>query len=363
VMGHVHTPDHVGLQLRDAQGQPLELRARYVVGCDGARSIVRSWLGDEHEDLGEHQAWLVVDAVLHHPLPLPEHTVQHCDPERPATSIYVHPLRRRWEIMMLPGDDATRITQPQNVWPLLQRWLQPSQGTLERAATYVFHSLVARHWQRGRLLIAGDAAHQTPPFLGQGLCAGVRDAMNLGWKLARALRHPAVAGRLLESYQSERVPHAREFVALAVDVGRVVQVTDPQAAVERDAKLKAQGLQFSFPSPRLGTGCYRDVHAASGKIFMQPLLPSGEWLDDVAAGRCSVLLGERIRDNRAVDALATTDFLVVREPGSAVARWLDEHDADALVVRPDGYIFDVWRRDESPDARCAQARAWLAPTR
>src|SRR5690606_532824 len=118
--------------------------------------------------------------------------------------------------------------------------------TLERATTYVFHSLLAESWQRGRLLLAGDAAHQTPPFLGQGLCAGVRDAANLGWKLYHAIRHQRP--ELLATYGAERYPHAREFIELAVSMGKILQITDAREAAERDAKLVAEGLSFRFPT-------------------------------------------------------------------------------------------------------------------
>src|SRR5690606_4777210 len=139
--------------------------------------------------------------------------------------------------------DAVAITRPENVWNLLSPWIKPSQGELERAATYMFHSLVSRTWQRGRLFIAGDAAHQTPPFLGQGLCAGARDAANLAWTLALSLRTPERSA-ILDTYGPERMPHAREFVGLAVRMGRIIPVVDPQAAVERDAGLKSRGLSF-----------------------------------------------------------------------------------------------------------------------
>ena len=356
-------PDAGGVELTlQAPGNPASqrtIRAGYVVGCDGARSIVRGWIGEEHEDLGEHQAWLVVDAVLHHPLRLPEQTVQHCDPRRPATSNYVHPLRRRWEIMLLPGDDPQAMTEPEQVWKLLSRWVRPTQATLERAATYTFHSLVARHWSRGRLFIAGDAAHQTPPFLGQGLCAGIRDAMNLAWKLPLALRHPAAAARLLATYGSERLPHAREFVQLAVEVGKIIQVLDPAQAAERDARLKSQGLQFAFPEPRLGDGVHRAGHEAGGRIHAQPLLSDGRWLDDVARMRFAVLLAPQARATLPA-GLGEEHIVLVTDPGSDTRDWLRRHDALAVILRPDGYVFDVCASSRELDASLAALAQWIA---
>lgn len=357
VTAHEDLGDRVRLQLQPLDGTAgaRSLEARYVVGCDGARSTVRAWIGDEHEDLGEHQAWLVVDAVLDHPLPLPEHTVQHCDPARPATANYVHPLRRRWELMLLPGDDPEALARPEALWPLLSRWIQPTQGRIERVASYTFHSLVARHWQRGRLFIAGDAAHQTPPFLGQGLCAGVRDAANLAWKLDWAVRHPGAADRLLATYGPERTPHAREFVALAVEVGKVIQELDPQRAAERDERLKAQGLQFAFPEPRLGTGVHLDGHPANGRIFRQPQLADGRWLDDVAAGRASILLAEGTPPPALPPGLDETCCIAVGGLDAATRSWMTQQQAVAVILRPDGYVFDVC----PSTGRLAQALAAL----
>lgn len=343
VRGYSESADDVLLELCPAGGTATTetVRAKYVVGCDGARSTVRTWIGDSHEDLGQHQAWLVVDGVLNHPLPLPEHSVQHCNPARPATSIYVHPLRRRWEIQVMPDDDPGTLTDPAHVWKLLEPWVKPTQARLERAATYVFHSLVAHEWQRGRLMIAGDAAHQTPPFLGQGLCAGVRDAANLAWKLAQAVRMGKTG--LLETYGVERKPHAREFIQLAVDVGKIIQVTDPAQAAERDKKLLTEGLEFNFPRPKLGTGAYRGETPA-GQIFIQPMLEDGRWMDDVAGNNFALLVHPHhagsIKD--AVRSKAKAAGVVVLEaPGKEAAHWLEERNAAAVMVRPDRYIFEV----------------------
>ena len=185
-------PQWVTLSVADRKTETsFTARARYVVGCDGARSLVRRVMGSTSEDLGLHQPWLVVDAILKtesaRVRALPEYTVQLCDPARPMTIVRVSGNRRRWEIMLMPGDDATTIAEPANVWSLLARWITPEDGDLERAALYTFHSVLARGWRRGRLMLAGDSCHQTPPFLGQGMCAGIRDALNLAWKLVSVI--------------------------------------------------------------------------------------------------------------------------------------------------------------------------------
>src|SRR6185369_12162511 len=229
---------HLGREIADV----AELDARYIVGCDGARSLVRRAIGSRQHDLGLHQPWLVVDLLCDPDSPrvkaLPEYTIQLCDPRRPMTVVNVGGRRRRWEIMLMPGDDPDRLTEPGIFWPMMQRWLGPQDAVLERAAVYTFHSLVQEGWRKGRLLLAGDACHQTPPFLGQGMCAGMRDAANLTWKLVALLKDGA-PDALLDTYESERLPHVQIFIDLAVKLGAVLQETDPTAAAARDRRFEA----------------------------------------------------------------------------------------------------------------------------
>ena len=154
---------------------------------------------------------------------------------------------------------------------MMARWLGPDDATLERAAVYTFHSVVQEGWRKGSLLLAGDACHQTPPFLGQGMCAGMRDAANLAWKLAAVLRGGA-SDSLLDTYESERRPHVETFIELAVKLGAVLQETDPAKAAERDRRFAAGAEMFDFPQPQLGPGCRADAPPPVGTIFPQPLI-------------------------------------------------------------------------------------------
>ena len=180
--------DHVALtyEYENPAGAVLDAAAGYVVGCDGARSVVRRCMGAEQEDLHSHERWLVLDIILKRLKPeLTDITTQICDPARPTTMIRMVGLRRRWELMLMPGDDPAAITRPERVWELLSPWLESDEADIERAVVYTFHSVIANSWRSGRMLLAGDACHQTPPFMGQGMCSGIRDAANLAWKLAR----------------------------------------------------------------------------------------------------------------------------------------------------------------------------------
>ncbi|MFN0160138.1 MAG: bifunctional 3-(3-hydroxy-phenyl)propionate/3-hydroxycinnamic acid hydroxylase [Burkholderiales bacterium] len=329
-----------------ANGELLHMRARYVVGCDGARSLVRRLMGSRNEDLGLHQPWLVFDALLKRDPGLPDHTVQYCDPQRPITYCNLRGERRRWEIMLMPGDDPVTIARPENVYRLLSRWISPEDVDLERAVVYTFHSVITHGWRRGRLMIAGDSAHQTPPFLGQGMCAGIRDAANLAWKLALVL-NGAADDSLLETYESERLPHVRAFIELAVKLGDMIQTVDPEVAAERDRRLAAGDPEvITFPAPGLGPGVREDAAAPVGQPFPQPPLADGHLLDNALGGQFGLigrakLLGtadeatrQRLRETRVVE-------LDDRHP--ALRDWLDAHDAGAVLLRPDRYVAGVAR--------------------
>ena len=353
--------DFARLRVRDLElGGSREVSARYVVGCDGARSLVRRAIGSGRDDLGLHQPWLCLDLVLRRALDLPEYTVQHCDPSRPMTQVNMIGPRRRWEIMLMAGDDPATIANPENVWRFLARWLTPEDAEIERSAVYTFHSVIARGWRKGRLLIAGDSAHQMPPFLGQGMCAGIRDASNLAWKLALILAGKS-AGDLLDTYESEREPHVREFIELAVRVGGVIQATDPRVAAERDRGFAERGTEiFSFPQPALGRGARDDAPPPVGQVFPQPRLDDGRLLDDVTGVRFAVLGAGRTIGAASPATRArwdAVDAAVLPDSSREIAAWLTEHAVAAIVLRPDRYVFGLARDAHELDRLSARLPA------
>ena len=350
--------DHASVSVREvATGASSELTARYVVGCDGARSLVRDAIGASTLDLGLHQPWLVVDVVARpgseRASRLPDHTVQHCDPRRPMTRVHVKGPRHRFEIMLMPGDDEAEIVRPARIWPMLAHAVGADDVRIERAAVYTFHALVAAPWRRGRLMLAGDSAHQTPPFLGQGMCAGVRDASNLAWKLEMVVAG-AAGDSLLDTCEAERSPHVRAFIELAVRLGAIIQATDPAVAEARDAEFRASGpTMFDFPQPRLGRGAWVGESPACGVVFPQPRLADGRRLDDAVGNRFAVLsvLGSGAPGTRTSQARdrhrdGPLDLAFVDTPGTEVAAWLAAREAVAVIVRPDRYVFAM-ARDEA----------------
>lgn len=246
-----------GVELTTATGAIV--RARYAIGCDGGNSFVRQALGIEQDDRGFAEPWLVCDFALRRSaaeLGLPP-MLQIGDPAGPTTVITTGTARQRFCFML---DDASRFDEERSAddaWERVRPYLSREDGDLVRVATYTFRSLVARRWRDGRVLLAGDAAHQMPPFLGQGMCSGIRDALNIAFKLDLVLRGIREPG-LLDTYQSEREPHVRNVMEASIELGRRHTIRDPALARERDAELLARRAASPEPErirlPDLGPG-------------------------------------------------------------------------------------------------------------
>ena len=318
----VHQDDST-VHLTTSQGP---VQARYLIGCDGARSLTRKCIGGAAKDLGFEEPWLVVDAILKRPRPdLGDFTMQYCDPKGPATYVRGPGDRRRWEIALAGNTDPQSELTPARLWKRLERWITPDDADLERSAIYTFRSLLAGRWRDRRVLIAGDAAHQMPPFMGQGLCAGIRDAANLAWKLQAILR--GGPDDLLDSYQSERAPHVETFIQGAVNLGRLINASDPQAAL-RDGMVQPDGsIRMKTPTPRLGPGLHMG-QPGTGALFPQPSIDGRLW-DDLAGQNWAVF---------TTDDLSTPDL----PPGMFHATLpAAQMPAQAVLVRPDRYVFGM----------------------
>nr|WP_232834346.1 bifunctional 3-(3-hydroxy-phenyl)propionate/3-hydroxycinnamic acid hydroxylase [Rhodoferax ferrireducens] len=206
-------------QVRDGSGRSIRIAAKYLVATDGANSTVRKALQLDFKGETFGQDWLVVDAKQ---VPNPiDHIEFLCDPKRPAPHMVAPGGRQRWEFMLQPGESREEMEKPETVKRLLAPWANADEIEIERTAVYRFHARVADRFSVGRCFLGGDAAHITPPFAGQGLVAGLRDAANLSWKLAWVL-HGQASPAILESYNQERQPHAREIIGLALLMGKLV---------------------------------------------------------------------------------------------------------------------------------------------
>lgn len=359
------------------QAGPTRCVADFLVACDGGASPIRKRLGIALEDLDFDEHWLVVDAIVpdEQLAQLPQTQVQYCEAARPSTFVVGPGNHRRWEVMLLEGDSLSPQFPEEELWPLLARWIQPGQARLWRAAAYRFHGLVAHEWRQGRIFLAGDAAHMTPPFMAQGMVCGLRDAHNLAWKLARVLQGHSPSS-LLDTYAQERRPHMRQTVLTAMGLGRIICERDPVRARERDARLiAAHGGQVQTEYrqnmiPNLTHGLIAPQAAFAGELFPQPRVTSAAFagrLDDLTGACVRVVVAGALSLAQArayAEALKPVGGVLVRLlpntlagggetatpvslPGMVQARedtpliepWLREAAQVAVVVRPDHYIF------------------------
>ena len=328
-----------------SNGKVSEVQAGYVVGCDGARSLVRRFIGSGMDDLGFHERWLVIDVLLKRARDdLGDYSLQHCDIRRPATYVRGTGTRRRWEITVLPDEDSNDVAQPAKVWELLSRWVTPEDAELERAAVYTFHSVIAQQWRNGRLLLAGDSAHQTPPFLGQGMCAGIRDAANLAWKLASVIGGGADAG-LLDTYQSERQPHVREFIELAIRLGGVINTKAIEAGLAAGQRRENAPVKLEVKKPLLGPRPVPGDLPLAGHLAPQFTLKDGSRSDD-RTGYSHLLIVDNVA--RVTHSQAGINILT-GEDAEGIGPWLREHGIIAALVRPDRYIRTAARNDAELD--------------
>ena len=345
----------------DGPGARRTLTARYVVGADGANSLVRQAIGSTLHDLGFFFDWLIVDLVLHDERTFDPPAWQLADPARPTTIVPGGPGRRRWEFMRLPDESAAELDTTARAWELLAPWgVRPDNATLERHTVYTFQARWADTWRRGRLMIAGDAAHLMPPFAGQGMCAGLRDAMNLSWKLDRVLRGIS-PDTLLDTYAPERTPHVRGFIDFSMELGKVICLTDPGAAQERDRQMMAALLDPSSvpappPAPRLGPGLLDTTSSEAGAVSVQaPVVgeSASGLLDDVLGTAACLLLSDAallplFAEHRPLLEEAELPLValgtgpgrgVVVDSTGAYAAWLQGLSAVAVLVRPDHAVY------------------------
>lgn len=341
-------------------GELRQIRGKYVVGADGSKSTVRDLLGLPVHDLGFKFDWLIVDLIPQDGLVMTPQNSQVCDPARPTTLVSGGKGRRRWEFMRLPGESIDDLNTDETAWRLLEPWGRDEQNSvMERHAVYTFQAGWVETWNVGRVLLAGDAAHQMPPFAGQGMCSGIRDASNLAWKLDLILDGRADAA-LLDTYTSERLAHLRHAIAMSVELGKVICVLDPQEAATRDAMMLSVGpdpaaVMPPMPPERLGTGVVApNLDSADLPGTLSPQF----WLgptdhrrrqDEVLPPGLNLLVrgtgGEGLLDTES-RALAEHIGVAVCELSTddddgAVAKFFESNGIRAVLVRPDFYIYDT----------------------
>jgi 3-(3-hydroxy-phenyl)propionate hydroxylase len=341
-VGYEDTGEFLSAKFETPEG-PRTVTARFLVGTDGTRSPVRAAAGIELDDLQFDEPWLVIDTIVQDFERLPKVNLQICDPARPTTCVLMGEGRHRWEFMMLPGETPEQVLDDAFIEGLLKPWKVDGAVTLERKAVYRFNARVAKSWKEGRVLLAGDAAHQTPPFAGQGLCAGARDAANLGWKLGMVASGKAPEA-MLETYQLEREPHARATIQMAMMMGRTVCITDPAAAAERDRQMLAARAAGQSPDgrttyPEIRSGLILEASAGAGTYFPQFVSADGRTRLDDVLGPGAWLIGEIESSEYPGLKTASLSSNGIETLKNDIRKWLNRHQAEAVLVRPDRYVF------------------------
>ncbi|MCB1334835.1 MAG: bifunctional 3-(3-hydroxy-phenyl)propionate/3-hydroxycinnamic acid hydroxylase [Roseivivax sp.] len=360
-------PEEVG-----PDGETQVIRARFLAGTDGANSFVRNALGIENEDKGYFFDWLILDMIMKYDYvaaraPEPAQW-QLCDPARPTTVVPggpgpdpQGPARRRWEYMLLPGETIEQMTTPAKAWELLSAWgVTPDNAELERSAVYRFQARWAKQWNKGRCLIGGDAAHLMPPFAGEGMCAGVRDAVAMAWRL-NGILDGKFGTELLDSYTTERKEHAKHYINFSQELGQIICIHDEAEAAKRDAAMMADlAARGGTPVPtdicHLGPGVWCGDSAHAGELSVQGIVESGgaRGRFDQVVGQGWVLFGYETDPAQALTErqrrqLAQIEGLTVKlcAPGGdcevvdaegTFKTWLQEIGATYVLIRPDFYV-------------------------
>ena len=356
VSGLEQDGEAVTLHAAGPDGGKIEVRARYAVGSDGGGSFLRRALAPEVDDYGFQENWLVCDFHMRRTVPDLPMFRQICDPAQPISIVRIGPHHHRFSFMLNPGESSEEAVRPDAVWARVGRYLGYDDAELIRAVNYVFRSRIVRDWRHGRVFLAGDAAHEMPPFLGQGMCSGMRDSHNLAWKLDLVLRGQA-DDALLDTYQAEREPHVRFITEKAIELGRVQTLRDPAEAAIRDERMLAQRRAQQAPEKVSLPGLTAGFIAGGGAYFPQGRVRShgieGRFDDVVGSGWCIVvsdpaLLRDMTEDQRrawqgiggriAVVTTTSSDG-ALEDLDGVYAAWFAARSCSVAVVRPDWYSY------------------------
>jgi 2-polyprenyl-6-methoxyphenol hydroxylase-like FAD-dependent oxidoreductase len=341
-------------------GEAISVQARYAVGADGGNGFTRGRLCEKVDDYGFQENWLVCDFRLNSGVELPRFR-QVCDPAQPTSIVNIGPGHHRFSFMLNPGETAEHATQHEGVWSRVSRYLSKGDAEIIRVANYVFRSRLADQWRHGRVFLAGDAAHEMPPFLAQGMCSGIRDSHNLAWKLDLVITGRA-DDALLDTYQAEREPHVRFITEKAIELGRVQTMRDPIRARERDERLLARRSANQGPDKLRYPGLTGGLVTGGGEFFPQGIVGAnglkGLFDDIVGTGWCIVA------ESGVLDALPTYHrdawktlggrIAIVSKPQTTgaledadgtYAAWFAAHSCSVAVIRPDWYVYGTARDD------------------
>jgi 2-polyprenyl-6-methoxyphenol hydroxylase-like FAD-dependent oxidoreductase len=364
-------PDHVAVTVRRRNAPPgadneRVLRGKYLMACDGGSSFVRKALGLRMRDLGYRHGWLVLDFETKRKITLDFENGQICDPRRPTSLFEMGKRHRRFSFGAMPGETEESLLRPEKAWELVKPWITPDDAELTRQIYYVFQAQVLDEMRSNRIFFVGDAAHVMPPFLGQGMGSGMRDATNLAWKLDLVLR--GLAGdAILDTYSVERRPHSERYAELSMELARILCMTDEAEAKRRDDAILSGRMPPLKPTPWIFDGLLQADAPATVQPVVGRLGPQAPIRLGARRGRADDVIGAgwhlisrtdplpacTPRSRRLLETLSSR--LLHFGPDGAedtrgvYTKYLDDHELEAIVVRPDFYVFGGVRKGESLD--------------
>ena len=367
VVGLTNGENQVELTLQETKetagvnGEKRHISAEYCVGADGANSFVREALNIPIVDKGFFFDWLILDIIPKDDYKCSLAQWQLCDPKRPTTIVPGGPGRRRWEFMVLPEESTEEIAKTENGWRFMEPWgLTPENAEMERSAVYRFQARWAEEWRVGRSMIAGDAAHLMPPFAGESMCAGFRDAVALGWRL-NAILDQKLSNDILESYVSERIHHAKHYIDFSQELGDIICIADPQKALERDQRMKAELAARNYEpitgdNCHLGAGVWCSETPAAGELSTQGIVETngrrGRFDQVVGLGWFILAINKSTKDllspqqhalfvrlgGRVVEIGSAGSSAPVIDLERTYEEWATQIDAAYIILRPDFYV-------------------------
>ncbi len=340
-----------------SDGREHAVEADYVLGCDGANSVVRAEIGSAMRDLKFEQRWLVVDVATEADLGQWEGVHQVCDPDRAGTYMRIGDARYRWEFRLSRGETAEDYASLTALKPLIAPWTTHADDDeleLIRVTEYTFRAQIADTWRRGNVFLLGDAAHLTPPFIGQGMGAGLRDAVNLSWKLAAVLAGD-LPRAVLDSYEQERKPHTRALIRLALTVGRsmtsggelgnlIRRIVVPQ--IRHIPGLRDKVVDSATPALRRSALVHRSPRQRklAGKLCPNPVLSDGRRLDEHLGAGFALISAVPVNAEQRARLQQRGATLHIAGAGTDLADWLRRGHAAAAVIRPDRTVMRAGRQ-------------------
>jgi len=317
--------------------QSHEIISKYVVGCDGANSITREQMGTKMDNLGFTQKWAVIDLILKkNKKNLPDRTIQYSNTKQPATYCRNVGKRRRWEFAIQKNISEKKILSNSYIWNFLKPWLKKNEAYIERKTIYTFQSAISRKWRKGRIFIAGDAAHLMPPFMGQGMCAGIRDVSNLAWKITICINKKHNE-KFLDTYQTERFSNVKEYIQTTMRMGEFVNAIGTDK-ITNNISFGPDGTKsMQSIKPKLGYGLGSKIDKNRGKIFPQLKLKNGKILDNKFSKSPILILASELKRLKKISDINS----IIEHEVIGLSNLLKKYKAKAIIVRPDRFIFET----------------------